>query len=142
MSSTTATIITSNKSQDQHKYNLLTNTTNDAMRFELKQFLNEEVLEEMIANPTQEQMDKSLWFFFVVEKRDGRIKARVIAAGKTQTWFLEEETHSPTVRLESTMQSSLFDDIEQCEMVTMDIKRVFSKGEGIRRHVIDSENGG
>jgi hypothetical protein len=98
------------------------------MRFELKQFLNEEVFEEMIANPTQEQMDKSLWIdFFVVEKRDGRIKARVIAAGKTQTWFLEEETHSPTVRLESTMQSSLFDDIEQCEMVTMDIKGFFLK---------------
>jgi hypothetical protein len=42
---------------------------------------------------------------FIVEKRDGRIKALAVADGRSQ----EEEIYSPTVCLESIMLSCLID---------------------------------
>ena len=40
---------------------------------------------------------------FIIEKRDGMIKARAVADGRTQKRYMEEETYSPTVRLESIL---------------------------------------
>jgi hypothetical protein len=62
---------------------------------------------------------------FVVEKRDGRIKARAVANGRTQNQYTEEETYSPTVKLESIMLSSLIDAYEQSNVMTIDIKGAF-----------------
>jgi hypothetical protein len=62
-----------------------------------------------------------------MEKRDGRIKARVVADGSTQDRYFEEETYSPTVKLESIMLNSLIDANEKRNVVTIDIKGAFLK---------------
>ncbi len=49
---------------------------------------------------------------FVVEKRDGRIKARAVADGRTQQRYTEEETYSPTVKLESILLNAFVDAYE------------------------------
>lgn len=64
---------------------------------------------------------------FVVEKRDDRIKARAVTDGRTQDRYFEEETYSPTVKLESIMLSSLIDAHERRNVVTIDIKGAFLK---------------
>ncbi len=99
----------------------------DAMLDGLKLFLSEEVFEGL-NNPTRKQMEMALRIHcFVVEKRDGRIKARAVADGKTQTRYSEEETYSPTVKLESIMLGSLIDAYEKRNIVTIDIKGAFLK---------------
>lgn len=50
---------------------------------------------------------------FIIEKRDGTIKARAVADGRTQKQYMEEETYSPTVRLESIMLSTLINAYER-----------------------------
>ncbi len=99
----------------------------DAMMDELRLFLDEEVFEGL-KNPTRKQMEMALRIHcFVIEKRDGRIKARAVADGKTQKRYSEEETYSPTVKLESIMLSSLIDAYEQRDVITIDIKGAFLK---------------
>jgi hypothetical protein len=61
-------------------------------------------------NPTKKQMKKALRVHcFLTEKWDGRIKARAVADGRSQVRYKEEETYSPTVKLESIMLCSLID---------------------------------
>jgi hypothetical protein len=75
----------------------------EALMDELKLFMKEKVFEEM-NNPSDDQKQKALRMHcFIIEKRDGRIKARAVADGRTQKRYMEEETYSPTVRLESIM---------------------------------------
>jgi hypothetical protein len=70
---------------------------------ELMMFLKLKVF-DFIPNPTQEQMKKALRVHcFLTEKRDGWIKARAVADGRSQIQYKEEETYSPTVKLESIM---------------------------------------
>jgi hypothetical protein len=64
---------------------------------------------------------------FLTEKRDGRIKARAVADGRLQIRYKEEETSSPTVKLESIMLCSLIDALEKRHVVTIDIKGAFLK---------------
>ena len=55
---------------------------------------------EKVENPTEQQKKKALMIHcFVIEKRDGRIKARAVADGRSQQRYTEEETYSPTVKL-------------------------------------------
>jgi hypothetical protein len=55
---------------------------------------------EKVENPTEQQKKKALTIHcFVIEKRDGRIKARAVADGRSQQRYTEEETYSPTVKL-------------------------------------------
>jgi hypothetical protein len=64
---------------------------------ELQLFLDENVF-ELIRSPTREQTERALRVHcFLTEKRDGRIKARAVADGRSQKRYLEEETYSPTV---------------------------------------------
>lgn len=99
----------------------------EAMMDELKLLLSKEVFAQL-KNPTREQMETALRIHcFVVEKRDGRIKARAIVGGRTQSRYYEEETYSPTVKLESIMLSSLIDAYERRDVVTIDIKGAFLK---------------
>ncbi len=94
---------------------------------ELMGFTKEKVFTN-IRKPTAAQMEKALHIHcFVIEKRDGRIKARAVADGRTQTRYSEEETYSPAVRLESLMLNSLIDAFEQRNVVTVDIKGAFLK---------------
>jgi hypothetical protein len=75
----------------------------EALMDELKLFLKENVFEKL-NEPSDDQKKLALCMHcFVVEKRDGRIKARAVADGRTQEKYMEEETYSPTIRLESIM---------------------------------------
>jgi hypothetical protein len=66
------------------------NKAKEAMLDELRLFLSEEVFEQL-KNPTRKQMEVALRIHcFVVEKRDGRIKARAVADGRTQDRYFEE----------------------------------------------------
>jgi hypothetical protein len=94
---------------------------------ELMGFIKEKVFKN-IKKPTAAQMEKALHIHcFVIEKRDGRIKARAVADGRTQMRYSEEETYSPTVKLESLMLNSLIDAFEQRHVATVDIKGAFLK---------------
>jgi hypothetical protein len=93
----------------------------------LQLFLDENVF-ELVRSPTREQIERALRVHcFLTEKRDGRIKARAVADGRSEKRYLEEETYSPTVRLESIMICSLIDVLEQRFVATIDIKGAFLK---------------
>ena len=99
----------------------------DALMEELKLFLKEEVFKAVV-NPSEDQKKNALRMHcFMVEKRDGWIKARAVADGRTQKRYLEEETYSPIVRLESIMLSTLIDAHENRHVRTVDIKGAFPK---------------
>jgi hypothetical protein len=53
---------------------------------------------EAILNPSEEQVKYAFRMHcFIVEERDKRIKARVVADGQNQAQYMEEETYSLTV---------------------------------------------
>jgi hypothetical protein len=84
-------------------------------------------------NPTKKQMKKALRVHcFLTEKRDGRIKARAVADGRSQVRYKEEETYSLMVKLESIMLCSLIDALEKRHVVMVDIK-----GALLKAHVPD-----
>jgi len=60
-------------------------------------------------------------------KKDIRIIARAVVDEWIQAQYLEEETYSPTVRLESMMLSCLIDAYEKGHVRTVDIKGAFIK---------------
>jgi hypothetical protein len=75
----------------------------EALMDELKLFLKENVFEKL-NEPNNDQKKSALRMHcFIIEKQDGKIKARAVADGRTQERYMEEETYSPTVRLESIM---------------------------------------
>jgi hypothetical protein len=141
---------THNETQGQQRYNLRPNRTpnylrrfaffsvktgikkwsdkaREAVMEELRMFIKEKVFKGL-RKPTAAQMKKALMIHcFVIEKRDGRIKARAVADGSGQQRYTEEETYSPTVRLESLMLSSLIDAFEGRQVATVDIKGAFLK---------------
>jgi hypothetical protein len=81
-----------------------------------------------VKNPTENQAKKALMIHcFVIEKRDGRIKARAVADGRGQQRYTEEETYSPTVKLESVFFNAFIDAHEGRHVVTIDIKGAFLK---------------
>ena len=63
---------------------------------------------------------------FLVEKRDGRIKARHCANGSIQrNWYTKEESSSPTAYQESVMLSAAIDAKEGREVAIVDIPNAF-----------------
>ena len=67
---------------------------------------------------------------FLVEKRDGRIKAQNVADGsKQRTWMSKDEAASPTVALESVMLSAVIDAKEGREVAVVDIPNAFIQTE-------------
>jgi len=99
----------------------------EALMDELKLFLKENVFEKL-NEPSDNQNKLALRMHcFIGEKRDGRIKERAVADGRTQEKYMEEETYSPTVRLESIMLSTLIDAYEKRHARTVDIKGAFLK---------------
>lgn len=124
------------KGDDSHKFTMLSVTSGlkrwgdrarDAILDELKLFITEEVFEQ-VTKLTQQQIESALRIHcFITEKRDGRVKARAVADGRTQTRYSEEQTYSPTVSLESIMLCSLIDAFEGRDVTTVDIKGAFLK---------------
>ncbi len=99
----------------------------EALMDELKLFLKENVFEKL-NEPSDNQNKLALRMHcFIGEKRDGRIKERAVADGRTQEKYMEEETYLPTVRLESIMLSTLIDAYEKRHVRTVDIKGAFLK---------------
>jgi hypothetical protein len=89
--------------------------------------LKENVFEKL-NNPSDDQKKFALRMHcFIVEKRDGRIKARAVADGRTQQKYMEEEMYLPTMWLESIMLSKLIDAYEKHHVRTVDIKGAFLK---------------
>jgi hypothetical protein len=52
-----------------------------------------------------------------------------VADGRSQVRYMEEETYSPTVKLERIMMCSLIDALEKRYVVTVDIKGAFLKAD-------------
>jgi hypothetical protein len=99
----------------------------EAVKDELRLFIKEKVFKGL-QKPTQAQMRKALMIHcFIIEKRDGRIKARAVADGRGQTHYSEEETYSPTVKLESIILQAFIDAYEGRHVATVDIKGAFLK---------------
>jgi hypothetical protein len=96
----------------------------EAILDELNLFLNEKVFKR-IKNLTDEQALRI--HCFLTEKRDGRIKARAVADGRTKIRYTMEETYSPTVKLESIMLCTHIEALEGRHVVTVDIKGAFLK---------------
>jgi type II secretory pathway component PulC len=83
---------------------------------------------EKVDCPMPEQKRKALMIHcFVIEKRDGRIKARAVADGGSQQRYTEKETYSATVKLESIMLNVIINAYEGRHVVTVDIKGAFLK---------------
>jgi hypothetical protein len=84
----------------------------EAILEELKLFLNGQVFKK-INDLTDDQRKRALRIHcFLTEKRDGRIKARAVADGRSQIRYTMEETYSPTVKLESIMLCTLIEALE------------------------------
>ena len=63
---------------------------------------------------------------FVVKKRDGKTKARVVAGGNMQRDYLtKEESSSPTVSTEAVLLTSIIDAHERRDVVVIDIPNAF-----------------
>ena len=89
--------------------------------------LKKENVFEEVSNPTTEQVKKALMLHcFMIEKRDGRIKTRAVADGRSQ-FYTEDETYSPMVELESIMLNAFIDVHEGRHFATVDIKGAFLK---------------
>jgi len=81
----------------------------EVIKNELNMLLKEKVFVE-VKNPTDDHIQKALMIhYFVIEKRDGRIKARGVADGRSQQRYTAEETYSPTVKLESILPNAFID---------------------------------
>jgi hypothetical protein len=99
----------------------------EAILDELKLFLDEQVF-KTVKNITDEQQKRALWIHCILtEKRDGRIKARAVADGRSQMRYTMEEIYSPTVKLESIMLCTLIEALEGRYVATVDIKGVSLK---------------
>ena len=76
---------------------------------------------------TEEQRSKILQsHMFVVKKRDGVTKARVVAGGNLQRGHVsKEESSSPTVSTESVLLTSIIDAHEGRDVAVIDIPNAF-----------------
>lgn len=67
---------------------------------------------------------------FLSEKRDKRIKGRMVYNGKpTREWFNKEDAKSPTVAMESVFLTTVIDAKEQRDIMTADIPNAFIQTE-------------
>ena len=63
---------------------------------------------------------------FLVEKRDGKVKARFVANGSSQRESMgREQSASPTVLIESIMITSVIDAKQKRDVMTCDIPNAF-----------------
>jgi hypothetical protein len=74
---------------------------------------------------------------FLTEKRDGRIKGRMVYNGKpTRQWLGKEEPAAPTASLESIMLTAIIDAKEGRDVMSADIPNAF-----IQAHMPETKEG-
>ena len=80
-----------------------------------------------IATLSQQEKQRALEsLIFLVEKRDGRVKARTCANGSPQRVYTpKEDTASPTVMTESILLTALIEAKENRDVMTVDIPNAF-----------------
>ena len=67
---------------------------------------------------------------FLVEKRDGKVKARTCANGSVQrAWMGKDDSSSPTVSLEAILLTAVIDALEERAVYTIDIPNAFVQTE-------------
>ena len=106
---------------------------------EMKQLHNRTVFKPININELDDKARRTAMesLLFLLEKRDGRIKARNVADGRKQRiWMSKEEAASPTVALESVMLSAVIDAKEEREVAVVDIPNAFvqTENEKLKEH--------
>jgi hypothetical protein len=100
----------------------------DAAKSEMKQLHDRTAFAPiMVAELSQRERRRAMEsLLFLVEKRDGRLKARNCANGSTQRDFMyKEDTASPTVLTESILLTCIIDAKEGRDVMTADIPNAF-----------------
>ena len=123
--------------------NVVTHTLNQAMKKwgekasdaalkEMKQLLDRKCFVPIHADSLSEEERKRVMqsLLFLVEKRDGTIKARHCANGSVQrNWISSEDTASPTVYTESVLLSAVIDAEERRDVAVSDVPNAFIQTE-------------
>ena len=113
---------------DQDRIKKFKSKGKEATMSEMKQLDDREVytpikVEQLTQKERAQAMESLL---FVVEKRDGRIKARFCANGSTQREYVNrDEAASPTVTTESIFITSVIDAKQGRDVMTCDIPNAF-----------------
>ena len=77
---------------------------------------------------------------FLVEKRDGRVKARACANGSTQREYMErDEAASPTAMTESILITAVIDAKQNRDVMTADIPNTFVQTDVDKKNHIKGE---
>ena len=99
---------------------------------EMQQFDDREVYYPVNVNDLTEQERRRAMesLLFLVEKRDGKVKARFVANGSSQREYMgREQSASPTVMTESIMITSVIDAKQGRDVMTCDIPNAFVQTE-------------
>ena len=99
---------------------------------EMKQLDDREVFYPINVNDLTDQERRRAMesLLFLVEKRDGKIKARFVANGSSQRAYMgREQSASPTVMTESIMITSVIDAKQKRDVMTCDIPNAFVQTE-------------
>jgi hypothetical protein len=91
-----------------------------------------------VSSMTRPEKNRSMQsLLFLTEKRDGRIKGRLVYNGKpTRQWLSKEEAASPTASLEGILLTSIVDVKENRDVMSADIPNAF-----IQAHLPPTEDG-
>jgi Reverse transcriptase (RNA-dependent DNA polymerase) len=103
-----------------------------AVQSELSQLLERKVMEPMqVATLTYQEKKRALpYLMFLKEKRDGKIKGRGCADGRSQREYIgKEESSSPTVSTESVFLTSVIDARERRDVATVDLPGAFMQAD-------------
>ena len=104
------------------------NIASDAALKEISQLMERKCFVPIHAHSLTEQERKRTMqsLLFLVEKRDGTIKARHCANGSVQrNWISSENTASPTVYTESVLLSAVIDAEERRDVAVSDVPNAF-----------------
>ena len=104
----------------------------DATMDEMKQLDDRNVYYPIkVGDLTQKERKRAMEsLLFIVEKRDGRVKARFCANGSTQREYMDRDaTTSPTVMTESIFITSVIDAKQNRDVMTCDIPNAFVQTE-------------
>jgi hypothetical protein len=100
----------------------------DAAFGEIEQLHNRAVFQPIYVNKLTQQEKKRAMesLIFLVEKRDGRVKARACANGSTQRDYInKDDAASPTAAIESILLTAAIDAKEKRDVMTADIPNAF-----------------
>jgi hypothetical protein len=108
-----------------------------AVQSELTQLLDRKVMEPaLMQSLTYQEKKRALpYLMFLKEKRDGKIKGRGCADGRTQRAYIsKDESTSPTVSTEAVFLTSIVDAKERRDVATVDLRFYASRHGRCRAH--------